>query len=233
MQYLMLVRVDADLAATTSEDRGEPTAWIAEGVERGLRLQGDPLDGPEAAVVVRSRGGRTITAEGPIAGQREAITGFDLLEAPDLPTALDYASRHPAASFGAIEVRELLDEFMPASPPRADGPEFLLLHVPIADGDRTPTDPIPDMGTWQAGVEAGGATLGGAWLRQADRTTAATVRRRDGEVLLTRGPFAELAEQVAGIDLLRVGGLDEAVALAAGHPTATYGAIEVRPLLVL
>ena len=234
MQYLMLVRVDPDLAAaTTSEERDEPVAWIAEGVELGLRIQGDPLDEPDAALVVRARGGRTVTAPGPFARPREAITGFDLLEAPDLPTAVDYASRHPAASFGAIEVRELRDEFFPGSPQRPEGEEHLLLHVPTADGDRTPTDPIPDMAAWQAGVERSGATLGGARLRAADDATAATVRRRDGEVLITRGPFAELAEQVAGIDLVRVADLDEAIALAAAHPTATYGAIEVRPLVVM
>jgi hypothetical protein len=82
---------------------------------------------------------------------------------------------------------------------------------------------------WVRRVEDEGVTLGGARLRDADDGTAASVRARDGEVLVSRGPFAELAEQIAGVDLVRAADLDEALALAAAHPTSTIGAIEVRP----
>ena len=47
---------------------------------------------------------------------------------------------------------------------------------------------------------------------------------------MTDGPFAETKEQVAGYDLLDCADIDGAVQLAARHPTAQRGAIEVRPL---
>ncbi|MGW7265250.1 nuclear transport factor 2 family protein [Streptomyces sp. NPDC054842] len=57
---------------------------------------------------------------------------------------------------------------------------------------------------------------------------AVTVRVRDGEVLRTDGPFAETKEYVAGYDILDCDSMEEAVRVAAGHPVATVGALEVR-----
>ncbi|MGW7265251.1 YciI family protein [Streptomyces sp. NPDC054842] len=70
---------------------------------------------------------------------------------------------------------------------------------------------------------------GGARLRPpADATT---VRVRDGEVLLSDGPFAESAQHIAGFELIEAADLDEAVSLAARHPVAARGgSVEVRPV---
>ncbi|MER5750281.1 nuclear transport factor 2 family protein [Streptomyces sp. NPDC002088] len=57
---------------------------------------------------------------------------------------------------------------------------------------------------------------------------AVTVRVRDGEVLRTDGPFAETKEYVAGFDVVDCDSLEEAVEIAARHPVATIGAMEVR-----
>ncbi|HEV7647129.1 MAG TPA: YciI family protein [Actinophytocola sp.] len=59
---------------------------------------------------------------------------------------------------------------------------------------------------------------------------AATVRVRDGEVLVADGPFAETKEQIGGLSVIECANLDEAVAVAAAHPVARYGLVEVRPL---
>jgi len=58
---------------------------------------------------------------------------------------------------------------------------------------------------------------------------ATTVRRRKGKVLVTDGPFAETREWIGGFDLLECANLDEAVEIAAKHPMARFGRIEVRP----
>ena len=58
---------------------------------------------------------------------------------------------------------------------------------------------------------------------------ATTVRRRKGKVLVSDGPFAETKEWIAGFDLLECTDLDEAVEVAAKHPMARFGRIEVRP----
>lgn len=60
--------------------------------------------------------------------------------------------------------------------------------------------------------------------------TATTVRVRDDEVLLTDGPFVEGRDQVGGLALIECRDLDEAVAIAAGHPASRFGRIEIRPV---
>jgi hypothetical protein len=63
--------------------------------------------------------------------------------------------------------------------------------------------------------------------------TATTVRRQDGKVLITDGPFAETKEQLAGYYILDCQDLDEALAWAAQIPTGCrggVGCVEVRPI---
>ncbi|TDQ05363.1 YciI family protein [Labedaea rhizosphaerae] len=70
-------------------------------------------------------------------------------------------------------------------------------------------------------------TLGGR-LRPA--AEAKTQRLRDGQVLVSDGPFAETAEQIGGFDVMECADLDEAIEVAAKHPFAAIGSIEIRPL---
>ena len=65
--------------------------------------------------------------------------------------------------------------------------------------------------------------------RLADPADATTVRVRRGEVLLSDGPFAETKERMFGYDLLECRDLDEALEVAAKHPMARAGMVEVRP----
>ena len=59
---------------------------------------------------------------------------------------------------------------------------------------------------------------------------ATTVRIRNGETLLTDGPFAETKEQLGGYYVLECENVDEALAYAAKIPAADNGSIEVRPV---
>lgn len=56
-------------------------------------------------------------------------------------------------------------------------------------------------------------------------------RVRDGKRLLTDGPFAETAEQIAGVGIIEVKDLDEAIEWAANHPDAEWGSVEIRPIV--
>jgi hypothetical protein len=60
--------------------------------------------------------------------------------------------------------------------------------------------------------------------------TATTVRVRDGQTLVTDGPFAETKEALGGFYLLSCRDLDEAVELAARIPAVERGSIEIRPI---
>ena len=79
------------------------------------------------------------------------------------------------------------------------------------------------------GQEAGDVILGGEGLQPT--STATTVRVRDGERMLTDGPFAETKEQLGGYYLLECKSLDEAIEWAAKIPGAQSGSVEVRPVM--
>jgi len=92
----------------------------------------------------------------------------------------------------------------------------------------------PEMQPIMAGYQAFGQTAGpkitaGDALH--DTNTATSVRVRDGDVVVTDGPFAETKEQLGGFYVLDCENLDEAIRLAAQIPHASTGTIEVRPVV--
>lgn len=60
--------------------------------------------------------------------------------------------------------------------------------------------------------------------------TATTVRTRDGESIVTDGPFAETKESFFSYIIIDVADLDAALGWAKRMPNVTYGSVEVRPL---
>jgi hypothetical protein len=64
-------------------------------------------------------------------------------------------------------------------------------------------------------------------------SSATTVRMRNGQTMVTDGPFAETKEHLAGFYMIEAKDLDEAIELAAHIPPAKYGGIEVRPIRTL
>jgi hypothetical protein len=82
---------------------------------------------------------------------------------------------------------------------------------------------------WTEEMEQRGVLLDSAGLRSP--AEARTVRVRDGdEVSITDGPFAETKELIGGLTMIECADLEEAVKIAAAHPSARYGALEVRPV---
>ena len=105
---------------------------------------------------------------------------------------------------------------------------YLLLICAPENVQLTPEESAamgPATDAWLAEME--GVRLEGGPLRPVRET--AVVRVRDGETLVSDGPFAETKEQIAGYDVIECSSLDEAVKVAARHPVAPFGAIEVRP----
>jgi hypothetical protein len=87
---------------------------------------------------------------------------------------------------------------------------------------------IADYGTFTESIRESGNFVAGDALQPT--STATTVRVRNGETLVTDGPFAETKEQLGGFYLIHANDLDEALAWAAKMPSATFGSIEVRPI---
>jgi hypothetical protein len=82
---------------------------------------------------------------------------------------------------------------------------------------------------WDAEMKDRGAFAGGAWLAPAGAATK--ICRRDSEVLVTDGPFAETKEQVAGFIVLECEDLAEAIEVSSRHPALAYGTFELRPYM--
>jgi len=100
---------------------------------------------------------------------------------------------------------------------------FLICVDPSIDPDEAPGE----IDAWVDRV--GGARQTGGPLR--GPKSAATVRVRRSERLVSDGPFAETKEIVAGFDVIECASRDEAIEFAAAHPVAKFGAIEVRELV--
>ena len=105
--------------------------------------------------------------------------------------------------------------------------KYLMLVCTATEPDTDKTNE-PDIEEWVAAHDASGQRLLGMAL--APVATATTVRVREGSTLVSDGPFAETKEIIVGFDLLACDSLDEAIDVAAAHPMARGGRIEIRPL---
>lgn len=104
---------------------------------------------------------------------------------------------------------------------------FLML---LCGDESTPrTDHLPGCDEWSKDMADRGILLDGMGLHPPNE--ASTLRVRAGEVLCTDGPFAETKEQVGGLNLLECADRAEALRVAATHPWAAIGTIEVRQVI--
>jgi len=86
-----------------------------------------------------------------------------------------------------------------------------------------------EYGALMESLDKNGRRLAGAKLQPT--SAAATLRVRDGKLVVTDGPYAETKEQLGGYHLIECSDFDEAVAIAQRIPTLPFGGtIEVRPL---
>jgi hypothetical protein len=94
------------------------------------------------------------------------------------------------------------------------------------DDDLTGTLEVDD---WATKYDGAGVRLLGSQVRMAEDATS--VRRRRGELLVTDGPYAESREWIVGFDVLECADLGEAIRVAAEHPMAVGGRLELRPFV--
>ncbi|CAM3301006.1 YciI family protein [Tsukamurella hominis] len=101
-----------------------------------------------------------------------------------------------------------------AEPAEGEVPEELILQMQRAMADYT------------AALQAAGVLVGAEILEPQAQTV--TVTRRDGDLRIEDGPFADTREALAGVFLLDVPDQDAALAWAEKHPATQYAVIEVR-----
>ena len=100
---------------------------------------------------------------------------------------------------------------------------MIVCHDPAI---KSTTDDVEmDIESWVSEMDGRGVRLEG----DAFSGDGTTVRVRDGEVLVSDGPFAETKEVIVGYDFLECKDLDEAIEVASKHPLARRGAMDLRP----
>lgn len=118
MRYALLVYADQSAwDGIPEEDAARMRAesmprWLALFEELGRAdpgVEGHELVAASEAKVVRVRGGERIVTDGPFADTKEVIGGVFLTELPDLDEAIRLASLVPAAEYGSMEIRPLVD----------------------------------------------------------------------------------------------------------------------------
>ncbi len=222
--FALLISQDVALAP---EQRAEGMAAFEafHAQARSAIRAGDALD--KDAVAARITGGpdNPVITDGPFAEGAEVACGYYVFEADNLDEALTLARGIPVAQFGAVEVWPMVFWNAPTEPV-VNGWLALLLEPPENVN-------IPDSPEWERGVAshvefgtaAGDHVLGGAALHPP--STATTVRVRNGEAVLTDGPYIEGAEVANGFYVLRAGDREEAVKLASMIPAS---AVQLRQL---
>ena len=111
MKYMLLVYLNEE--AMNDEQRAHcyvESAQLAQDLNSaGQYLDASPLHPVATATSVQMRDGKRLVTDGPFAETREQLGGYYVIEALDLDGALRIAERIPAARFGTIEIRPVLE----------------------------------------------------------------------------------------------------------------------------
>jgi hypothetical protein len=229
MKVLQLICIERDTTdAENAVMRNEVEGWVEDTINRRVNITGKPLASPDTAKTVRVRNGETLISDGPFADTKEFIGGLDLLDCESLDEAIEVAAKHPVSWFNAIELRPFRDDN--GTPDFIDHRKLQQILMVCIDG--VPAAPEVeaeierDCKAWREQIEQSGVHLAGAPVVNASE--AKTVRVRDGQTIVSDGPFVETAEFLGGFDLLNCDTFEEAVGWAAKHPIARFHQIEVR-----
>lgn len=113
MSFAMLIYETEEALASRADSAAHADYWAAWGTyhkalqEAGVITGGGSLKPGHAGTTLRVRGGKRQVQDGPYADTKEQLGGYMIFDVPDLDTALDWASRCPAADYGAVEIRPL------------------------------------------------------------------------------------------------------------------------------
>src|ERR1051326_8009076 len=111
MKYMLLVYLEEKaLSEAERQQCYVKSANLAQEIHsRGQYLDASPLHPVSTATSVRVREGKRLVTDGPFAETREQLGGYYLINARDLDEAMSIAERIPAAGWGTIEIRPVLE----------------------------------------------------------------------------------------------------------------------------
>jgi hypothetical protein len=112
MQYMLLIygnEANAARADKATVERISPAyAAYTEAMQKArVMVGGGRLRPTSSATTVRAPDGKPQVLDGPYAETKEQLGGYYIVDVPDLDAAISWATRCPAASHGAVEVRPI------------------------------------------------------------------------------------------------------------------------------
>jgi hypothetical protein len=120
MRYLLLIAGDTQVLEQLPPEAQSTLAqawshYAAELHAAGALLSAAALQGLATATTVRATNGQPLITDGPFAETKEQLTGYFLIDAPDLDAAIIWAGHMPHLAYGgAAEVRPLRPDDPPA-----------------------------------------------------------------------------------------------------------------------
>ena len=111
MKYLLLIYMNENAMTPAEREKCyvESTQLAHDLQQAGQYLSASPLQPVATATNVKVREGKRLVTDGPFAETREHLGGYFLIDAKDLDAAIGIAARIPAAKWGTIEIRPLVE----------------------------------------------------------------------------------------------------------------------------
>ena len=111
MQYMLLIYGDENALddAQRQECYVKSTEYARQLNASGHFRATSPLHPTSTATSLRIRDGKWLVTDGPFAEKREQLGGFFLINARDLDEAIEISAKIPAAQWGTVEVRPVVE----------------------------------------------------------------------------------------------------------------------------
>ncbi len=206
---------------------------------KGQLLAASPLYPVATGSTVRVREGQRLITAGPFAETTEQLGGYYLIDVENLDEAIAIAARLPPAKKGTVEIRPLFNldglptEKLFAEPTASESQlkQFMFLCYDDEEAWRNAGPEAHHAAMLEAvelthRLDARGQYVSASPLHAI--ATATSVRVRNGQRIVTDGPFAETREVLGGYYLILAKDQAEALDIAAQHSGARVGAVEVR-----
>ena len=111
MKYMLLIYGEEQILsdAERQDCYGKSAQLCQELSVQGKYIAASPLQSVATATSVRMRDNRRLITDGPFAETREQLGGYFMVDAKDLDEAISIASRIPAAQWGTVEIRPVVE----------------------------------------------------------------------------------------------------------------------------
>jgi hypothetical protein len=234
MKFMLMIMTDEPTENALPADAIDRIVARHTAVSRQLRAAGklvwsNRLRFSDEATTIRVKDGKHAVRDGPFAESKEQIGGFYLIEADSKAEAIEWAKQLPLRDRGAIEVRPARTGAQWRGGVRR-GQHFIVMFIGNMEKSMSRDAVFRAIDAHyelSLDLAAQGKFVSSRALEPSP--AAATVRWKNGQHVVSDGPFAETKEFVAGYFVIACDSKDEALAWA---KSLMFGsdACEVRPV---